>query len=204
MAVSAVPEASAASGTPGGATAAAGKARGRRQGWDVPSDFEAFAAARWSRLVRTAHLITGDHHEAEDLVQMTLAKVYPHWGRISGLDSPDAYLHRALVNNSLTRHRMRRARQLLMPWVPERPQAAETARVEQRSLLTQALAELPPRQRVVVVLRYWEDLSEQQVAEAIGCSVGNVKSQASRGLAKLRAHPALAEYVRGGGAGREE
>jgi DNA-directed RNA polymerase specialized sigma24 family protein len=74
--------------------------------------------------VRTAQLITGDHHEAEDLVQLTLAKVYPHWGRISGLDSPDAYLHRALVNNSLTRHRMRRARQLLMPWVPERPQPA--------------------------------------------------------------------------------
>jgi RNA polymerase sigma-70 factor (sigma-E family) len=170
----------------------------------VPRDFEAFAAARWSRLVRTAHLITGDHHEAEDLVQLTLAKVYPHWVRISRLDAPDAYLHRALVNNSLTRHRMRRARQLLMPWVPERPQPSETARVEQRSLLAQALAELPPRQRVVVVLRYWEDLSEQQVAEAIGCSVGNVKSQASRGLAKLRSHPALAEYVRGGTVGREE
>jgi RNA polymerase sigma-70 factor (sigma-E family) len=148
--------------------------------------------------VRTAHLLTGDHHEAEDLVQQTLAKVYPHWARVSRLDSPDAYLHRALVNNSFSRHRLRRARHLLMPWVPERPEPAQTARVEQRSLLLQALAELPPKQRAVVVLRYWEDLSEQQVAEAVGCSVGNVKSQASRGLAKLREHPALAEYVDGG------
>jgi RNA polymerase sigma factor (sigma-70 family) len=67
--------------------------------------------------------------------------------------------------------------------------------VEQRSLLLRALAELPPRQRAVVVLRYWEDLSEQQVAEALGCSPGNVKSQASRGLRKLRDHPALAGYA---------
>jgi RNA polymerase sigma-70 factor (sigma-E family) len=169
----------------------------------VPADFEAFAAARWNRLVRTAQLLTGDHHEAEDLVQLTLAKIYPNWNRVRRLDSPDAYLHRALVNNSMSRHRLRRARQLLMPWVPERAQAADTVQVEQRSLLTQALAELPPKQRAVVVLRYWADLGEQQVADAMGCSVGNVKSQASRGLAKLRRHPALADYA-GGAAVRGE
>ncbi|WP_370111823.1 SigE family RNA polymerase sigma factor [Streptacidiphilus sp. MAP12-33] len=170
---------------------------------DVPADFDAFASARWRRLVRTAHLLTGDHHEAEDLVQLTLAKAYPHWNRIRRLDSPDAYLHRALVNNSLTRHRRRRARQLLMPWVPDRALPSEAARVEQRSLLRQALDGLPLRMRVVVVLRYWEDLSEQEVATVLGCSVGNVKSQASRGLAKVRAHPALADYA-GGDAVRQE
>jgi RNA polymerase sigma-70 factor (sigma-E family) len=160
----------------------------------MPESFEAFAAARWTRLARTAYLLTGDYHEAEDLVQQTLVKAYPHWQRIRRLDAPDAYLRRALLNNRLTGHSRRRARQLLMPWVPERPAASETARVEQRSLLMEALGTLPPRQRAVLVLRFWEDLSEQQVAEALGCSVGTVKSQASRALAKLRVHPALAGF----------
>ncbi|QMU74315.1 SigE family RNA polymerase sigma factor [Streptacidiphilus sp. P02-A3a] len=166
-------------------------------------DFDAFVAARWQRMTRTAYLLTGDHHEAEDLVQATLAKVYPHWARIRQLDAPDAYLHRAMVNNSFSRQRRRRARQLLMAWVPERPQPSATAQVEQRSVLLQALDELPSRQRAVVVLRYWEDLSEQQVAEALGCSTGNVKSQASRGLAKLRNHRALAGYAGTGSMGEE-
>lgn len=166
----------------------------RAEGWaDV--GFDAFAALRWRRLVRTAYLLTGDHHEAEDLVQATLAKVYPHWSRISRLESPDAYLHRAMVNNNVSRQRRRRVVQFLTPWIPDRVQQSGAAQVEQRSLLLRALAELPPRQRAVVVLRYWEDLSEQQVAEALGCSPGNVKSQASRGLRKLRDHPALAGYA---------
>jgi DNA-directed RNA polymerase specialized sigma24 family protein len=96
-------------------------------------DFDAFAATRWKRLPRTAYLLTGDDHEAEDLVQVTLAKAYPHWARIRRLDSPDVYRHRAMVNNSLSRHRRRRARHLLMPWVPGRPQQSATAQVEQRS-----------------------------------------------------------------------
>ncbi|WP_042370939.1 SigE family RNA polymerase sigma factor [Streptacidiphilus neutrinimicus] len=161
-------------------------------------DFDTFVAARWQRLTRTAYLLTGDHHEAEDLVQDTLAKICPHWARIRRLDVPDAYVHRAMVNNSFSRHRRRRARQLLMPWVPERAQPPATAQVEQRSALLQALDELPPRQRAVVVLRYWEDLSEQQVADVLGCSTGNVKSQASRGIAKLRGHRALADYATAG------
>ncbi|MEY9965520.1 RNA polymerase sigma-70 factor (sigma-E family) [Streptacidiphilus sp. MAP12-16] len=162
--------------------------------WDE-LDFEAFASLRWQRLVRTAYLLTGDHHEAEDLVQATLAKVFPGWSRIRRLDSPDGYVHRALVNNNLSRYRRRRVLHLLTPLLPERAQQSEDGQVEQRSLLLQALAALPPRQRAVVVLRYWEDLSEQQVADVLGCSPGNVKSQASRGLQKLRAHPALAAYA---------
>lgn len=158
-------------------------------------DFESFAAVRWQRLVRTAYLLTGDHHEAEDLVQATLAKVYPSWARIRRLDSPDAYLHRALVNNNISRHRRRRVGQLLTARLPERPQQPAVLEVEQRSLLMQALATLPPRMRAAVVLRYWEDMSERQAAEVLGCSVGNVKSQAGRGLQKLRVHPALADYA---------
>ncbi|MGW1176727.1 SigE family RNA polymerase sigma factor [Kitasatospora sp. NPDC002543] len=161
-------------------------------------DFEAFAATRWRRLVRTAYLLTGDHHEAEDVVQATFAKVFRNWARISRLDEPDAYVHRALVNNNLSRHRRRRVRQLLVPVLPDRESTAGGGHhdVEQRSVLIQALAELPQRQRAVVVLRYWEDMGERQVAEVLGCSPGNVKSQASRGLAKLRSHPALAAYAK--------
>ncbi|MFE4514655.1 SigE family RNA polymerase sigma factor [Kitasatospora sp. NPDC056783] len=162
--------------------------------------FEAFAATRWPRLVRTAYLLTGDHHEAEDVVQATFAKVFRNWSRISRLEEPDAYVHRALVNNNLSRHRRRRVRQLLVPVLPDRASAAGGGHgVEERSVLIQALAELPRRQRAVVVLRYWEDMSERQVAEVLGCSPGNVKSQASRGLAKLRGHPALAPYAAGTG-----
>ncbi len=160
----------------------------------APPDFETFAAARWPRLLRTAYLLTGDHHEAEDLVQVTLAKLFPAWPRVRGLDEPDAYVRRALVNNNLSRFRKRRVVQLLTPRLPERAQEGGAARTEERSLLLEALGTLPPRQRAVVVLRYWEDLSEQQAAEVLGCSPGNVKSQASRGLRKLRDHPALAEF----------
>ncbi|WP_316528483.1 SigE family RNA polymerase sigma factor [Kitasatospora brasiliensis] len=165
------------------------------------ADFEAFAATRWRRLVRTAYLLTGDHHEAEDVVQATFAKVFRNWSRISRLDEPDAYVHRALVNNNLSRHRRRRVRQLLVPVLPDRAHGADGGQreVEERSALLQALAELPQRQRAVVVLRYWEDMSERQVADVLGCSPGNVKSQASRGLAKLRGHPALALYGTDGG-----
>ncbi|MCX3061537.1 SigE family RNA polymerase sigma factor [Streptomyces beihaiensis] len=165
---------------------------------DDRTDFESYAAASWTRLLRTAFLLTGDHHEAEDLVQGTLVKVYLGWSRIRRMDVPDAYVRRALINNNLSRHRKRRVVQLLTPVLPERVGESGHGRGpdhEERSLLMEALATLPPRQRAVVVLRYWEDFSERQVAEILDCSPGNVKSQASRGLRKLRDHPALAEYA---------
>ena len=162
-------------------------------------DFDTYAAARWPKLVHTAYLLTGDRHEAEDVVQATLAKVYLAWPRISRLDEPDAYIHRALVNTNLSRFRKRRVVQLLTSRIPERAREPQHDQVEERALLMSALAALPPRQRAVVVLRYWEDLSEHQVAEILGCSPGNVKSQASRGLRKLREHPALAALAAGEG-----
>ena len=162
-------------------------------------DFDTYAAARWTRLVHTAYLLTGDRHEAEDVVQATLAKVYLAWNRISRLEEPDAYVHRALVNNNLSRFRKRRVAQLLTSVIPDRAREPVHDQVEERALLVSALATLPPRQRAVVVLRYWEDLSEHQVADILGCTPGNVKSQASRGLRKLREHPALAGLAAGEG-----
>ncbi|MFD4412156.1 SigE family RNA polymerase sigma factor [Streptomyces sp. NPDC058476] len=163
----------------------------------VPSDsgdFAAYATAAWPRLVRTAHMLTGDFHEAEDLVQTTLAKVYARWRRIPH-DDVDFYVRRSLVNNNLSRVRKRRVAHLLMPFVPERVHQREPGHaeaVEQRAALDQALAALSARQRAVMVLRYWEDLGEAEIAEVLGCSVGTVKTHARRGLEALRAHPLFA------------
>ncbi|MFI9832314.1 SigE family RNA polymerase sigma factor [Streptomyces sp. NPDC051913] len=159
-------------------------------------DFETYAAVRWSRLVRTAYLLTnGDHHEAEDLVQVTLAKIYLRWHHIQTLDAPDQYVRRALINNNTTRQRKRRVVQLLTPHLPEQRGPSGSENYETRSELFDALATLPPRQRAIVVLRYWECQSEQQTADLLGCSVGTVKSQASRALKKLRSSAALSEYA---------
>jgi RNA polymerase sigma-70 factor (sigma-E family) len=175
-----------------GTAAASGGRRGDDEG---RGDFSSFVAARWSALVRTAYLLTGDFHEAEDLVQVTLAKVYPHWGALHE-ETADAYVRRALVNNNRSRHRRRRVAQLLMAFVPDRPAAgAGPGDVAERALLVSLLAELPERQRAVVVLRYWEDLPVEEVAELLGCSVRTVKSQASRALVKLRNHPGLEEFA---------
>ncbi|MCC9741326.1 SigE family RNA polymerase sigma factor [Streptomyces sp. MNU89] len=154
-------------------------------------EFAEFATLAWPRLVRTAHMLTGDFHEAEDLVQTTLAKVYSRWRRIPR-DDVNAYVRRALVNNNLSRLRKKRVTHLLMPFLPEsahRPHGGHAETVEHRTAVDEALATLPPRQRAVMVLRYWEDLSEQEIAAVLGCSVGTVKTHARRGLQKLRSHP---------------
>ncbi|MFF7446520.1 MULTISPECIES: SigE family RNA polymerase sigma factor [unclassified Streptomyces] len=163
-------------------------------------DFDTYAAVRWPRLLRTAYLLTnGDHHEAEDLVQVTLAKVYLRWHHIRTLDVPDQYVRRALINNNTTRQRKRRVVQLLTPHLPEHRVPAGNAggpdSYDTRSELFAALATLPPRQRAVVVLRYWECLSEEETARILDCSVGTVKSQASRALKKLRSSAALSDYA---------
>ncbi|MEV6329673.1 SigE family RNA polymerase sigma factor [Streptomyces sp. NPDC051909] len=156
--------------------------------------FTAFAVAAWPRLVRTAQLLTGDFHEAEDLVQTTLAKVYGRWRRVPR-EEMDGYVRRALVNNNLSRLRRKRVVHLLTPVLPESLRhavAGHAEAVEQRTALLAALADLPPRQRAVMVLRYWEDLSEPEIAAVLHCSIGTVKTHARRGLATLRSHPGLA------------
>ncbi|MEU0391302.1 SigE family RNA polymerase sigma factor [Streptomyces sp. NPDC006208] len=166
--------------------------------------FAEFAAVAWPRLVRTATLLTGDFHEAEDLVQTTLAKVYSHFRRIPR-DEIDKYVRRALVNNNISRVRKKRVVHLLMPFLPEaahRPAGGHAETVEHRAAVLQSLSSLPARQRTVVVLRYWEDMSEQDIAAVLNCSVGTVKTHARRALQALRTHPLFAEETSPSGAHR--
>ncbi|AUG78420.1 RNA polymerase sigma24 factor [Kitasatospora sp. MMS16-BH015] len=167
-------------------------------GIDDEAEFSSFVQGRWNGLVRTAYLLTGDRHHAEDLAQTALTKVYASWRRIRRSDNPDAYLRRVLVTCNIDRFRKRRPLEHPTDDLPEpygpRPPAAD-AQADQRRVLMAALASLPARQRAVVVLRYWEDLSAEQTAAALGCSVGTVKSQAAKGLAKLREFPGLTDLT---------
>ncbi|MFC9389384.1 SigE family RNA polymerase sigma factor [Streptomyces venezuelae] len=156
--------------------------------------FAEYAVAAWPRLVRTAQLLTGDFHEAEDLVQTTLAKVYGRWRRVPRGEI-DLYVRRSLINNNLSRIRRKRVVHLLTPVLPEslrHTSAGHAEAVEQRTSILEALADLTARQRAVMVLRYWEDLTELEIASVLNCSIGTVKTHARRGLAALRAHPRLA------------
>ena len=147
-------------------------------------EFIEFATISSPRLRRTAFLLCGDWHTAEDLAQTTLAKMFGSWRRISRKDAADTYATRILINTYLADMRRKRVGEVLtdtLPEYPVHPQAPET-----RLVVIDALAALPPRARAVVVLRYWSDLSVEQVAAMLGCSAGNVKSQSARALDKLR------------------
>jgi RNA polymerase sigma-70 factor (sigma-E family) len=148
-------------------------------------EFTEFATGAAPRLRRTAFLLCGNWHTAEDLAQTTLAKMFVSWHRVSRQDAVYAYANRTLVNTYFADRRGKRARELLTGWLPER--AVESPGPEVRMVVLDALATLPPKARVVVVMRYWADLSVEQVADLLGCSAGNVKSQSARGLDKLRA-----------------
>lgn len=146
---------------------------------------ESLLIARGDRLLRAAVMLAGGHADGEDLLQAALERVYRHWGRIDG--DPEGYLRRTLYHlaaDGWRRNGRFRARLGLL-----RPSAAgpdETAAVDQRDELIRLLSSLPARQRTAVILRYWEELSEAETARLMGCSVGNVKSAASRGLRRLR------------------
>jgi RNA polymerase sigma-70 factor (sigma-E family) len=157
---------------------------------DGRADFSAFATSRWPGLVRLAFGLTGDRWLAEDMAQTALARAYVAWRRVSRADDPDAYLRRILVNASNRRFRRRRvAEQPGDP--PEIPVDGPADLVGERAAVLAALRALPPRQRAVIVLRYWQDLTDAQIAATLGCSAGTVRSQLSRALGKLRV--ALAE-----------
>ena len=153
-------------------------------------DFGAFAVSRWPGLVRLAFGLTGDQWAAEDVAQATLARAYVAWRRVSRADDPDAYLRRMLVNTSNRRFRRRRVAEQSGD-LPETAVDGPADLVDERTTLLAALRQLPSRQRAVVVLRYWEDLTDAQIAAALGCSPGTVRSQLSRALAKLRESPVL-------------
>ena len=151
-------------------------------------EFRRFVQARWHALVRTAYLLTGDQGRAEDLVQQTLVKVHRRWAHIASAESPYAYTRAALVNEAASWWRRRRVAETLgeVPAHADRDPSDHYAHVDTRDQLARAVLQLPPRMRGVIVLRYFEDLSEADTARALGMSVGSVKSQASRGLERLR------------------
>jgi RNA polymerase sigma-70 factor (sigma-E family) len=151
------------------------------------ASFDEFVAARSRALLRTAYLLTRDHALAEDLLQTALTKAWFAWGRIDGNAEP--YVRRILVNTYASWWRRKWHGEHPTDELPER--SVDGAAGEPTDLWA-AMARLPRRQRAVVVLRYFEDLTEAQAAEVLGCSVGTVKSQTSKALAKLRIDPALA------------
>ena len=151
-----------------------------------PSDaeFTEFVHASWAALYRTAYLMLGDRTEAEDLVQTALAKTYAAWSRVREVEAAQGYARTVLVNTASSWFRKK-------SWRNERPtetlpEPHHEIDPTDRPALIGALSQLPPRQRAVIVLRYYEDLSVAQAASALGCSEGTVKSQTSDALNRLR------------------
>jgi RNA polymerase sigma-70 factor (sigma-E family) len=159
---------------------------------DEGVEFEDFMAARYASLLRTAYLLTQDRVLAEDLLQTALAKCWPVWRRI---DDPGPYVHRTLVNTYTSWWRRRWNNEYPTDELPHTA-TSDHAGLDDRTDLGEALRRLPRRMRAVIVLRFYEDLPEAEAARILGCSVGTVKSQTSRALAKLRIDPALLDAVR--------
>ena len=155
--------------------------------------FAEFVEARWARLVRSAVLLGCPRADAEDVVQATLVRCLVHWGRVSRADDPDAYVHRMLVNTLTSTRRRRWTGEYPTVELPERIQTDATALIDSVDAVRRLLAPLNQDQRAVVVLRYYADLSERQLAEVFRVPVGTVKSRLSRALALLAKDPALAE-----------
>jgi RNA polymerase sigma-70 factor (sigma-E family) len=156
---------------------------------DRDAEFSAYMSARQPSLLRTAYLLTGDRHTAEDLVQTALAKLYLSWDRVQRAESVDGYVRRILVNehNSLWRRPWKR-RETTTSELPDAPAAPPAAAHD--ADLWAFVQSLPRKQRAALVLRYYEELSEAETAAVLGVSVGTVKSQTSRALAALRARSA--------------
>jgi len=148
--------------------------------------FEEYVAARLPALLRQATVLAGDPHVAEDVVQDVLIKAQPRWARISEMDVPDAYLRKMIVNELLSaRRRLAAARRRERVQWPAPDQDGVDVLV-QRDAILQVIRGLPTRQRIVIALRFYEDMADSDIAALLGCTEGTVRSQASRALAKLR------------------
>lgn len=156
------------------------------------ADFPEFFGATWPRLFRTAYAVAGDVSAAEDALQSAYAKAYASWRKIRSVDHPEAYVRRMAINEVLDVRRRAwwKAERSTADVPPFEPIASHESGILDHEVVWRAVLDLPVRQRAVVVLRYYEDLSEKEIAEALGCSPGTVKSQASRALANLRARGA--------------
>ena len=169
----------------------------------VEPGFVEFVGARSAALFRTAVLIVGDRHAAEDLVQSALERAYRHWGRVSKMDAPEAYVRRILANLAVEHFRAAAARPVeLLDHDGAGPDVYPD--LDEHDAVIRVLRELPPRMRAVLVLRYFDDLTEVQAAEVLGITVGTVKSQSSRALAKLREAMAPQEQAKQERAEQEE
>jgi RNA polymerase sigma-70 factor (sigma-E family) len=161
-----------------------------------PEDFARFVEVRGRALQRTAWLLTGDWALAQDLVQTALIRSWPRWERIRRRDDPEIYVRQVMVNTWATWSRRRWRSEEASEVVPDAPAPGDVAAaVTIRMAMRDVLGSLTGRQRVVVVLRVFEDMSEVQVARILGCAVGTVKSTMSQALAKLRQDPGLAELM---------
>ncbi|MCF2529589.1 SigE family RNA polymerase sigma factor [Yinghuangia soli] len=164
----------------------------------LDADFAGYVSRRWPIVVRTAYLVCGDRAAAEDLAQGAFVRLHRHWRRVSAQGVPDAYVHRIVVNLAI-----RQARKLRHEVAEEQPPQAVAedgyARVDQRDELWRALRRLPPRMRAVLVLRFFEHLTERETADALDCAVGTVKSQTAQGLQRLRGLLHAGDGVAAGG-----
>jgi RNA polymerase sigma-70 factor (sigma-E family) len=157
----------------------------------LDGEFREFMHARWPVMVRLAYGLTGDQGHAEDVAQAAFARAYASWPRVRRSGNPDAYVRQIVINENRNRFRKRRVPERLTDSLPESglvdvEWTDSTREYDERWALIAALQRLGPRQRAVIVLRYWMDLTEHETAAALNCSVGTVKSQASRALATLR------------------
>jgi RNA polymerase sigma-70 factor (sigma-E family) len=158
----------------------------------VPVDDELadFVRARYPQLLRRAYLMTGNQLAAEDLVQEALARCCAAWRR-HPITEPDAYVHRIMVNVLISRSRLRRFRESPTDAVPEIEKVDATTEHADRDAVWRALLATPPRQRAVLVLRFYEDMTESEIATCLNITVGTVRSQTAKGLARLRQLTAL-------------
>jgi len=162
------------------------------KGW--PLTFDEFLGARLPALLRYATVVTCDPHLAEDVVQDVLLRAQQRWARISGADQPEAYVKRMIVNQFLSWRRRRAAKTLPVPAAETAAADVDTAaRIVERHALLSQIAALPPRQRAVIALRYYEDMSDVEIAALLGCSEATVRSHCSRALATLRTSNQLTE-----------
>lgn len=145
-----------------------------------------YVHGQWPALVRYATVLCGDPVEAEELVQSALVRVTLRWPFVRDKDDPGAYVRRAIVHANINRWRRVRSREIATDAVPDVGVPDRTSAHAEQDAVRRAVAALPPRQRAVIVLRYFDDMSEQETANTLGCSVGTVKSTAHKALAKLR------------------
>jgi RNA polymerase sigma-70 factor (sigma-E family) len=151
-----------------------------------PQAFADFVAARSGTLHRAAYLMVGDAQLAQDLVQEALTKAYVAWPRLRDPSAVESYTRKALTTTAIGWYRKKSWGERVVGALPEGAQPGHEADIDERAWLWQALQELPVRQRAAIVLRYYQDLTEAQTADAMGCAIGTVKSQVSAGLKKLR------------------